>query len=296
MAVTMLRFPTIKGKYPHSRSLQAYPLLIVAVALYILASNHLSPLVDKRLAPLAQVLKSPPSTNAPTFPILYELPTVITLHFKTPWDAPYVEHNCIQATRAGARIVIYTDNIKYRYCQSCQCEKFEPTQCKPPNPRPNSMNNCEKLTLIAALVPRLRAFVYLDADLIVTRRSFFKRLAIRSFAHDFLATPGHMSYTKVHNYRVDVNSGLFFIRYVPSANYSDLVPLMYRMRNGNDQSVISKFVHKHYENWDSLSWKWHCRSMLRFNWDIPLSDCYTIHDRNERKSLLKTLNYTLSTL
>lgn len=222
--------------------------------------------------------------------------TVTTLTFGVPWDADKITHNCRMINGTRHRFFIYTDDLSAPYCRLCTCYRFKPSRCPPPNPKAGSRNNCEKSVFTSRIVPKLGEMVYLDSDLIIMRRDFLDRLYWRSRGHDFLASYGHAGYGKEVKYYNIMNSGLFFMRRVKSADYSELVPRMYRMQTGFDQTVLTGFVHQYYKHWDSLSWRWHCRDMLRMKQDTPLRECYTIHDRVEYPRLLKMMNYTLLTI
>lgn len=222
--------------------------------------------------------------------------TVTTLAYNVPWDMDKVSHNCRMISGTRHRFLIFTDRMNAPFCRLCRCRRFIPSRCPPPNAKPKARNNCEKSVFTARMVPRLGEMVYLDSDLIIMRRDFLDRLYWRSRGHDFLASYDPSGYGKEVKYYNFINSGLFFMRSVKSANYSDLVPRMYKARTGFDQSVLTRFVHQYYKHWDTLSWRWHCRNMLRMKQDTPLRECYTIHDRNEWPKLLKMMNYTLLTI
>jgi len=70
---------------------------------------------------------------------------------------------------------------------------------------------------------------------------------------------------------------------------------MYKYKSGSDQSMLTGFVHDYYKHWDTLSWKWHCRAIIRLKNDVPPKQCLTIHDRGEDDILLKYLNRTMLT-
>eukprot|EP00171_Calliarthron_tuberculosum_P013077 IDg13077t1 len=135
-----------------------------------------------------------------------KMPTFVTLHYKTPYDAPIVVHNCALAQRAGARMIVYTEDMEARYCRTCTCIRSAPHIAHHPTPR------------------------QLHADLVVLRQSFFRMLSSRARTHDFLATYGEGAFWEKHKYRNYFNSGLIFVRNVQSANYTDLIPWMYRIR------------------------------------------------------------------
>eukprot|EP00171_Calliarthron_tuberculosum_P014195 IDg14195t1 len=82
-------------------------------------------------------------------------PQVVTLHYKLPWDTATVTHNCLQAARAGAAMLVYTQNLSSTYCDigSCQCESFLPTRCSAPNRTAGAVNHCEKLAFLSYVIP-----------------------------------------------------------------------------------------------------------------------------------------------
>lgn len=232
----------------------------------------------------------------PTITNRIAIPPVITLHYKTWYDEPFVTHNCIMARRAGAHMAIYTENLTSKYCSVCECRLFVPTNCPPPNKKPGATNHCEKLIFVSRMVPQLGQFIYIDADAVVMHKEFFRMFAARSQVHDFLATYAEGSLKEKPKYINFFNSGLMFIRYVNGANYSAMVPRMYKFHSGFDQSVLSGWVRENYDRWDTLPFSWMCRRILAFDYDIPVEKCLTIHDRGELKTHLRALNKTLLTI
>ena len=218
------------------------------------------------------------------------LPPIFTLHFAQDSDAYGVEHNCVLAAEASASMAVITDNPKYGYCAVCRCIPFNPTHCPAPT---RYGNNCEKLALVQRLLGEVGEFVYLDSDLVVMKPRFFRMLAPRTGAHDFVAPLAEGAYLQRARHRNFFNSGLMFIRALPAANHSDLVPRMYRLATGSDQSIITYHVRDYYDNYDNLSLQWHCRRILRYNIDIHPKYCITVHDRNEIWTILKMLNMQL---
>lgn len=71
---------------------------------------------------------------------------------------------------------------------------------------------------------------------------------------------------------------------------------MYDLKSEKDQSIISWFVQSFYNNWDTLSYKWHCRFLHRENQDIPPGHCYALHDKSEADEILRELNMTRLTI
>ncbi len=221
------------------------------------------------------------------------IPLVVTLHYKTWYDEPFVTHNCIMAHRARAHMVVYTEKMTSKYCSVCECRLFIPEKCPPPNKKPGATNHCEKLFFVSRMVPKLGEFIYIDADAVVMHEEFFRMFAARAQVHDFLATYAEGSLKEKPKYINYFNSGLMFIRYVKGANYSEMIPKMYKFRSGFDQSFLSGWIRENYERWDTLSFSWMCRRILAFDYDIPPERCLTIHDRGELKRHLRTLNRTL---
>lgn len=264
------------------RSSHALLLLLAAYASFELflassQSGHFPP-------PLSRV----PPANQPA-PL-----TVTTLAYNVPFDTANVAHNCRIISSTRHRFLIYTDDMAAPYCRLCTCRRFVPVHC--PNPKPGTRNHCEKAAFTARMVPYLREMVYLDSDLIVMRRDFLDRLYWRSRAHDFLASYDQTGYGKEVKYFNFFNSGLFFMRDLPGVNWTDIIPRMYRYRVSSDQSILTGFVFDYYKHWDTLSWRWHCRNVIKMKQDTPVSECYTIHDRNEQARLRARVNHTLLTI
>lgn len=221
--------------------------------------------------------------------------TVATLAYNASRDTPKLEHNCRIIHNTRHKFLIYTSNMSASYCALCTCRRFVPVNC--PNPHPRKKKNlCEKLAFVARMVQELGELVYLDSDLIIMKPSFLDHLYWRSRANDFLASYFHKGYGHSFKYHRQMNSGLFFLRRIDNANYSDLLPMMYRMKESNDQHILTQFVFRSYSNWDSLSWKWHCRSMIKTKQDIPVGDCLTLHDRWEEERLRAQIGHTLLTI
>lgn len=249
--------------------------------------------------PLVRV-QIPPAPGPPTPPVSapapapkLQIPTALTLHFRSPWDRVYVLHNCVQARRASARMLVVTENLDETYCRVCECELFRPIGCLPPNRTAGAVNHCEKLNFMARTVPAHGELIYLDSDVVVMTPTFFSRLAVRSKAANFLATYGHDEYRAPRHYGY-FNSGVLFIRAVENANFSELMPRMYKHATGYDQSILTNWVYDYYgTEWDTLSWKWHCRNLGLLRIDTPPDECITIHDRKEAPDILARLKYSL---
>lgn len=220
--------------------------------------------------------------------------TVTTFIFGVPWDTKNVVHNCRMISATRHRFLIFTDNMSAPYCRLCSCRPFVPINC--PNPKPGTRSHCEKAAHTVRMVREYGEFVHLDSDLIIVKPFFLDRLYWVSRAHDFLANYDQTGYGKAVKYYNHVNGGFFFMRYVRGANYSDMLPRMYRYKTGNDQGILSGFVFDFYKRWDTLSWKWHCRNVLMMQQDTPVSECYSIHDRREQRQLRAMINYTLLTI
>jgi len=226
------------------------------------------------------------------------VPVVLTLHFNTRFDSTAILHNCLAAKSINVRMIVHTEYMSAKYCGVCACLKFEEKNCPSPEKGKRRPSLCEKMNWMANAIQKYREFIFLDADLIVMYpREFFRGMASRAIMTDFLATYAHGLAAHPSKYLNDFNSGMMFIRHIPSANYTDLVPTMYRSHTGNDQGVLARFIHKYYGmRWDTLSWKWHCITIIRLRNDVNPAHCLTIHDRDERKPLLKQLNRTMLTL
>lgn len=138
-------------------------------------------------------------------------------------------------------------------------------------------------------------FVFLDNDLIILKPVFLRHLYERSRQHDFLASYGH-DFSIPQAYHRNFNSGLFFIRKQPGLNYTMMRAQMYDLKAVKDQPIVSWFIQSFYNNWDSLSYKWHCRFLRREKQDIPVEHCYTVHDQTEVDGILQQLNMSRLTI
>lgn len=207
-------------------------------------------------------------------------------------------HNCRLIAEHGAphRFVVYTDALHLPLCGLCRCERFVPSGCRcGVQDAGGKCNLCEKLYfLVDVALPAHRELVYLDSDLVVLHPVFLHRLWWRAQAHDFLAMHAQAKLGVSH--WSELNTGLFFMRRLPHLNYSEMKDIMVRRKYTDDQRTISDFVHERYDNWDSLSLRWHCRVLARYNLDIPPDQCYTVHDRFERDDVLRALNMSLLTV
>lgn len=219
---------------------------------------------------------------------------VVTLIYGQSSEHVKIAHNCRLISRTRHRFIIYTDDMSQRYCDVCECRRFVKKMCKCPDKKTGCRvkNPCEKLFFLIDRIREFHEFVFLDNDLIILKKYFLDRLQARSQAHDFLATYGHAGIDS-SRYLRNFNSGLFFIRHLPNLDYDKMKRMMYDQSTEKDQGIVSNFVQKNYENWDVLSWKWHCRMLSLMNQDIPHSACYTLHDRREYVDILKNLNMTL---
>jgi len=224
------------------------------------------------------------------------VPIVLTLHFKSLNDSPAILHNCMAAKSVNIPMIVHTEYMTADYCGVCECKEFIPTNCPPPTTE--GKNHCEKMYWTIDALEMYGEFIFLDADLLVIQpKELFYGMASRALSTDFLATYAHKpAFNHPHKYFTPFNSGMMFIRHIPTANYTDLVPRMYRLNRNSHQTILSLFIFEFYGNrWDSLSWKWHCRFLMSLGHDIDPSHCLTIHDRDEYKYLLKQINVTLST-
>ena len=197
----------------------------------------------------------------------------------------------MQISRTRHHFVVFTDDLSKPYCSRCECRLYTRPEghCREKN-----VKLCGKLSLFVRLLDMFHEFVLLDSDLLILKDTFLDRLSIRSKAHDFLASYAHLIMRSVpQSHFTSFNSGLLFIRRLPGLDYNDIWDMWRESRTNNDQIIISKFIFERYNNWDTLSWKWHCRYLQEFRQDIPFSECYTIHDRHIANTALKELNLTL---
>lgn len=238
--------------------------------------------------------------------------TFITLSFgsKGAWRDSLVTHNCLMlnkhnkdntlSTSLRTRFIIYTDNTTQTYCSICQCKKFDLVNCPcPPNGRNcDTRRQCEKLFFTTRMIATYPSFVFLDHDLIILKHSFASHLARRSTDFDFLASRTHFKrdryFGNAQNYYQVFNSGLFFIRRLPHLDIDEPKWLMYNETKADantDQVYFSQWVLKRYQNWDELSFKWHCRDFKDQN--IPFEHCYTLHDSGRPELVLSEHNFSL---
>lgn len=220
---------------------------------------------------------------------------IVTLAFGVAGEdsrSALIIHNCLQLAKTRHHFEVHTDNVSNVFCSHCNCVRFKPRNCACPNPTKPACNHCEKLYFVIAQLKRLNELLFLDSDLIILKSTFLSHLYPRTRVHDALAAHGHLN-LNASRYYSGFNSGLLFLRRLPGMDYNDMARLMYNDRKNGDQGIISRFVFQHYKNWDSLSLKWHCRFLNRVGYDIPLSECYTVHDRREGWAILKQLNYSL---
>lgn len=222
--------------------------------------------------------------------------TLITLIYKQDSSHRNIAHNCRIISPTRHRFIVFTDDITQPYCHVCQCRLFVKANCPCPDGTCRLKNPCEKLLFLTSSLIHFQEIVLLDNDLLILRPDFLEHLSIRSRAHDFLATYGHGTMNSSYSYYRNFNSGLLFMRWKPNLDYTNMKKLMYNSNSTTDQAIISRFVQNNYNNWDVLSWKWHCRSLERMHQDIPLSQCYTVHDRQEVDSILTNLNRTRLTI
>jgi len=222
------------------------------------------------------------------------VPVVLTLHFKSMNDSQAILHNCMASKSVNVRMIVHTEFMTANYCGVCECVEFTPTNCPPPTTK--GKNHCEKIYWTRDVLEMYREFIFLDADLLLMHpKKFFYGIASRALSTDFLATYAHVpAVNHPHIYLTPFNSGMMFIRHIPTANYTDLVPRMYRLKRNSHQAILSSFIFEFYGNrWDTLSWKWHCRFLMRSGHDIDPAHCLTIHDRDEYEYLLNQLNVSL---
>lgn len=220
--------------------------------------------------------------------------TVTTLIFGPQTeDHVNIAHNCRVISPTQHDFIVYTQNTSLPYCAVCKCIQFVPRKCKCPLRSCGLKHFCEKIYLLVDLIRTYEEFVFIDNDLLILRDDFLPHLATRALAHDFLATYRHAGMNeRRHKFMDSFNSGLFFIRRKQGLQYENMIDLMYEGELNNDQPFLSAFVQKHYANWDTLSWRWHCRYLERMKQDIPVEYCYTVHGRTHLDDALRKLNRT----
>lgn len=272
-------------KSPPSRLVAAYAALLAVLLL---------PLTVVVLAP-ERIKRSSLRGKATSEAAKHNL-TVVSLAFGSGIHgmAPNLVHNCLKLRPSGFTFEVHTDAVDSPVCRHCTCVRFRPERCKCPDPSGHDCSLCEKLHFLVRQLDRLGELLFLDSDLIVLKDEFLTRLYPRTRVHDALGTYGHMSWN-VSRYYGHFNTGLFFLRRLPGLDYTEMLRRMYREKKNGDQGTISLFVHQHYRNWDTLSLKWHCRFLRMEGYDIPPSECYTLHDRREGPGILRELNFTLLT-
>lgn len=219
----------------------------------------------------------------------------VTLCFNQTAVKPMVDHNCAFLNKLGYQFHIYTDDLTQSYCSTCSCTPFRLKNCTCPQPGRSDCSLCEKLLFMIDLTNSMSSFVFLDSDLILLKDRFIPALRARTEHFDFLAAYG-FGVSQNWRYTSQFNSGLMFLRRLQSVNYSKLVDIMYDMGTNNDQNVISTFIQRYYENWDTLSLRWHCRYLYRKEHNINFTDCMTFHGRNQALSqVLNASNLQLMT-
>lgn len=260
-------------------------LLLLLLPLLIAPFFYLRP-----VSTLTHQSSASPATSTPPL-------TVLTLLFNqndsVRDDTPTIEHNCLFIKPTPHRFLIYTENLDHGFCSVCTCILFKRRNCPCLEVGDDpcwGKRLCEKLYFIVDAINEHHEFLFLDADLMILKPSFLTHIAIRSQAHDFLASYGHAGIDEPRKYYRDFNTGLFFIRYLQGVRYERMIDEMMKHKVGHDQGVVSGFVQETYENWDVLSWKWHCRALEKRDIRVPPRDCYTLHDRSEREKILKELN------
>ncbi|PXF47237.1 hypothetical protein BWQ96_03012 [Gracilariopsis chorda] len=222
---------------------------------------------------------------------------VLTLIYDQKSDHINVAHNCRMISSTSHKFFIHTDDILQPYCKECTCIEHKLAQCPCPTGTHGCQvkNPCEKVEFLIESVTRYEEFLFLDNDLIIMKPEFLDHMWARSRAHDFLASYAHLTVNS-SRYLRNFNSGLMFIRRLPDVNYTKMRTSLYFHKKEQDQGVVSTFFQQNYKNWDSLSWKWHCRNLKRGYQDVPLEACYTFHDRVEVDDFLIRMNTTRLTI
>jgi hypothetical protein len=290
-----------KGRGRNLAATIAVFLVFAAIIAFGIESRAMSGAASFTTQSIVDYLAVTPTAGAMHSSSVDQSMTFITLTYGTGGKSskapPIILHNCmmIKQSKGNNSFIIYTDRPDdNEFCKYCQCEKFELYNCKCPVANCTGIKNaCEKNHFFSDMMVKYPEFVFVDHDLVIVKQSFFAALYARTRQHDFLAArdqgPGLML-----SYKKPFNSGLVFIRRIPSADPMLLREYLYTKNKVNyDQNTLSTFVHLHYDNWDELSSKWHCRRLLDTHPDIPLTHCYTLHPPN--KVHLKKLNFTFLT-
>lgn len=232
-----------------------------------------------------------PTTKKMTAPTLQ----VITLAVNRVNDYPFIEHNCAVISRTNHQYYVYTDDFSQPACKKCHCVKFVPSNCKCRREGHRACFFCEKLDFYVSQLKLRKELVFLDSDLIILRDDFLDKLAFRSIIADFLASyvPTKRVLT---DFYANINSGLFFMRWLPNVDYTAMRGTMIARGMLGDQNALGKFVQTTYKSWDTLSVRWHCRLLKREGYNIPPEECFTHHDDIERVPFLRSLNRTLETI
>ena len=265
--------------------LVGFPLLLIIV---LLASPSFISLKNSMLNTM------PTLSGAATKPL-----KVVTMTIGQSNEHQYIEHNCMRISPTQHHFVVFTDDLSQAYCSKCECRLFTRDNREKCMKRNNddrvAIGWCEKLYFFVRLFDYFDEFVLLDSDLLILKDEFLDRLSARTRVHDFLATYGHMMMiTLPQSYKSSFNSGLLFMRRLSGLDYNEIATIYEDSTATGDQNIISRFVQKRYDNWDTLSWKWHCRGLLKYKQNIPVSHCYTIHDRSDAKRVFRELNLTMS--
>ena len=292
--------PTFSSKFASNAHRRQYHLKIITLCLLFslvsifavyLSLNRLhlaAPLSRPALQQSHQILPAANTTKPQPL-------TLVTLTYNQHREHPLIEHNCVFISSTIHRYVIYTDNMTRPYCNLCECRLYKKRECPCPRKDCGRKNPCEKLLFFIDTLNDLKEMVFIDSDLLILHPQFLIFLQARAAVHDFLATYGHWTMASWNYYR-DINSGLVFIRRLPHLNYSEMVDRLYKRHAWKDQVILGKFVQEKYKNWDTLSWRWHCRALKTMKQDIPYTECYTIHDRLDYRNALKAWNKTLLTI
>lgn len=283
--------PTFCGMYSHTRTTLLLCVLATLFLVVVFISSRIVQVGEERCANSGKVSEGP---AVGTVTGVEQNPGVkfITLTFNETGELSVTDHNCALLSKHGYAYEIHTDDLSHSFCATCTCKFFRVQNCSCAKPHESQCNLCNKLAFFVDIASRTEQFVMLDSDLVILDHQFMPALLARAQFVDFLAAYGFARETKFR-YTRQFNSGLMYVRRLDHLNYSKIFDINDEHQTNGDQIIISHFIHRYYERWDSLSLKWHCRFLYREEHSIPISHCLTFHGhQNARDVYLK--NFTLS--
>lgn len=215
-------------------------------------------------------------------------------------ESGIVAHNCrlVSSVPGSHTLFVYTDDLDLALCQVCSCRPFSRVQCPCSQPSASGDVSCEndycnQLEFFHRCVETFDEFVHLDPDVILLKETFVEHLYPRTRVHNFLATFAHEMLRKPMYWK-QFSTGIFFMRRLPNIDYSTVGDdANFNSTVRSMQEALTHLIHSSYDNWDSLSLKFHCRRVIKA-FEIPPSDCYTVQDNVEGPVLLANLNQTFS--